>query len=244
MQTSRRRLSLAWAVHLFTAAGAVLAFLALLAVLEHRWTEAMLWLFAALVVDGVDGMAARAAGTRELVPRIDGDALDLVIDYLTYVFIPTFFLWEAELLWERAALPLCALILISSLYTFARRDMKTEDGYFRGFPALWNLVALYLYAGRFDAAVSTIVIVALALLTFAPIHVAHPFRVRQYGRWLPILSVVWAGATFLLLLQGSEQHRSILVLLSASAGVLFLAAGLWRTLSGPKPLDQETSRVS
>jgi phosphatidylcholine synthase len=132
-RTSR---SAAWAVHVFSASGAVLALLAMIAIHEHRWTDAMLWLFAALVVDGVDGTLARTARVKEVAPRIDGDVLDLVIDYLNYVFVPTLFILEAGLLPRVAAIPLAALIQLSSLYVFARRDMKTEDNYFRGFPAL------------------------------------------------------------------------------------------------------------
>ena len=98
----------AWAVHGFTATGAVLALLALLAVDRHDWTAAMLWLFAALVVDGVDGTLARAAHVKTVAPRIDGDALDLVIDYLGYVFVPALFMLEARLLPPPLALPLCA----------------------------------------------------------------------------------------------------------------------------------------
>src|SRR5688500_5384937 len=134
------RRAAAWAVHLFSASGAVLALLALVAIDGHRWTEAMLWLLAALIVDGVDGTLARAAHVKTFASRIDGDTLDLVIDYLNYVFVPTMFMLEAELLPAGLALPLAAMIQVSSLYVFCRRDMKTADSYFRGFPALWNVV--------------------------------------------------------------------------------------------------------
>ena len=134
-----------WAIHLFTASSAVLAFLALGAVEGSRWREALLWLLAALVVDGVDGTLARRAEVTKSLPQIDGSALDLVVDYLTYVFVPACFLWRLGAFPSALALPLVALILLSSLYTFARRDMKTDDSYFRGFPALWNIVALYVY---------------------------------------------------------------------------------------------------
>lgn len=140
----------AWAVHAFSASGAVLALLAVAAVFDHRWTDTMLWLFAALVVDGIDGTFARAARVKELASRVDGDVLDLVIDYLNYVFVPTLFMLEARLLPDVLALPLAALVQLSSLYVFARRDMKTVDNYFRGFPALWNVVALYLYGAQVD----------------------------------------------------------------------------------------------
>ena len=236
--TDMRARSAAWAVHLFTATGLVLALLAMVAVLEHRWTEAMLWLFAALIVEAVDGTFARAARVKEVVPRIDGDALDLVIDYLTYVFIPAFFILEARLLPEPLALPLAALILVSSVYVFARRDMKTDDGYFRGFPALWNLVALYLYAADVRQGIGAAVVAVLIVLTFAPVHVVHPLRVHDYGRWLPIIAAAWAGSTLALLMpQLGSASRSALLVTSIATALLLIAMGLWRSVRGSRAAE-------
>ena len=221
----------AWSVHLFTACGAVLALFALLSVQDHRWTEAMLWLFAALVVDGIDGTLARAAHTKQLAPRVDGDVLDLVVDYLNYVFVPTIFMLDAGVLPEPLALPLAGLIQISSLYAFARKDMKTEDGYFRGFPALWNIVALYLYAGGLGQAPAAVLVGTFVLLTFAPVHVVHPFRVRDYGPWLWLVAVAWALTTVALLLPfGNEFPRNLLLWLSSLCAALLILPGLRRTL--------------
>ncbi|MGI8706513.1 MAG: CDP-alcohol phosphatidyltransferase family protein [Sphingomicrobium sp.] len=231
--TDLRARSTAWAVHLFTATGVVFALLAMVAVLEHRWTTAMLWLFAAFIVDGVDGTFARIARVNEVAPRIDGAALDLVTDYLTYVFIPAFFILEARLLPVPLALPLAALILVSSLYVFARRDMKTDDGYFRGFPALWNLVALYLYAAGLGETASAAVVAVLIVLTFAPVHVVHPLRVRDYGCWLATIASVWAGSTVALLMpQLGSTGRSVLLAISAATALLLIAMGLLRTVRG------------
>ena len=94
----------------------------------------MLWLFAALVVDGIDGTLARAAKVKAVAPRIDGDALDLVVDYLNYVFVPTMFMLEARLLPPQLALPLAAMIQLSSVYVFVRRDMKTGRRLFPRLP--------------------------------------------------------------------------------------------------------------
>jgi phosphatidylcholine synthase len=221
---------------LFSATGAVLALLALAAISRHEWTEAMYWLFAALVVDGVDGTLARAARVKEVVPRIDGDALDLVIDYLNYVFVPTLFMWEAGLL--PSPLLLAALIQFSSLYVFARRDMKTGDGYFRGFPALWNIVALYLFAAELPREAAGVIVAALVVLTFAPIHFAHPFRVRDYGIWLPALAVVWSASTVAMLLPGIiEPWRSTLLLTSSAAALIIVGLGLLRSIRGPSPTE-------
>lgn len=224
---------LAWGVHLFTASGVVLALLALDAIVRGEWREALLWLFVALAVDGVDGSMARAVRIKERVPRIDGDVLDLVIDYLGYVLLPALLIWRADFLPPPLAFPLAALILLSALYNFARRDMKTDDGYFRGFPALWNIVAFYFVVAPPDPAVAAGVVVALAALTFAPVHFVHPFRVTDYGRWLPALALLWAVSTVALLLPGlaADLHRALLAISLAAAAAL-LALGLLRTLRG------------
>jgi phosphatidylcholine synthase len=226
--------------HAFTATGAVIAFLATMAIIDENWRLALLWLVVALVVDGVDGSFARWANVKERAARIDGDALDLIIDYLTYVFVPAVFLWRAQLIPEPAAPYLAALVLISSLYNFTRRDLKTQDNYFRGFPALWHVVALYLFVGQPGTAVGAIVVCAFALLTFAPVHFVHPFRVRDYGAWLPALATLWAAATAALLWPAwSSDTQSLLLGISLALGAALLGLGLLRTARGPRPTADE-----
>jgi phosphatidylcholine synthase len=235
-QNSPGRTAMAWTVHAITASGAVLAVLALGAVIEEDWNEALLWLLAALAVDGVDGTLARRFHVKTRAARIDGATLDLVVDYLTYVFIPTIFIWRAGLVPEQLAPWLAAAIQLSSLYAFARSDMKTDDNYFRGFPGLWNIVALYLYVAALSPTTGTIIVGAFVLLSFAPVHFVHPFRVRDYGIFLPLLSVFWAFATLALLWQGwDESMRGILLIASAGSGLILVALGLLRTFRGPRP---------
>jgi phosphatidylcholine synthase len=222
-----------WLVHLLTASGAVLAFLALLAIEDRDWRLALLWLATALAIDSVDGTLARWVRAKARVPGIDGDTLDLIVDYLNYVFVPTVFIWRAGLVPASAALPLAALILISSLYLFSRTDLKTEDCYFTGFPALWNVVAFYLFVTQPGQAAGAIAILALAGLTFAPVHFVHPFRVRDYGPWLPLLAIAWAIAAGALLWPGwSPAAHLAWSGTSLAAGALLLALGFARTLRG------------
>ena len=227
----------AWAVHLFTASGVVLALFALMAAEEERWLDAFRWLFAALVVDGVDGTFARAARVQERLPRIDGAVLDLIIDYLTYVLIPALIIWRAGMLPEPLAFPLAAAILVSALYVFARRDMKTADGYFRGFPGLWNVVALYFVLLPPAPVVAALIVVAFIVLTFAPVHVPHPFRVHDFGKWLPLAALAWAIATAGLLVPGlSDAVHAVLLGVSLATTAAIVAMGVWRTIRGePQP---------
>jgi phosphatidylcholine synthase len=233
------RVASAWAVHAFTATGAVLAFLALMAILEANWPLALVWLLAALAVDGIDGSLARWARVKEGAPRIDGAALDLIIDYLNYVFVPAVLIWRAGLVPGTLAPALIAAILVSALYNFTRLDMKTPDNYFRGFPALWNLVAFYLFVTRPSPEWAALAIALLAALTFAPVHFVHPFRVRDYGRWLPLLACLWAAATAALLWPGwSEGARAGLLGVSVASGAALLALGLLRTARGPRATEE------
>ena len=226
---SRARL-LAWGVHLLTASGAMLAMLALAAAVRGDERLAFLLLFAALVVDGVDGTLARLLRVKQVEPRIDGDALDLVVDYLTYVFVPAFLLWHGDYLPEALAPWLTGLILLSSLYTFARTDMKTPDGYFCGFPALWVVVAFYVWVLRPDPVVAAAIIGLLAAATFAPIHVVHPFRVRDYGAWLTAVAILWAASTAALLVPGiPTQLLGLLLTVSLASAAVLAVLGLWRS---------------
>ncbi|MBV9419166.1 MAG: phosphatidylcholine/phosphatidylserine synthase [Alphaproteobacteria bacterium] len=223
----------AWAIHTLTASGAVLALLALLAVEQSQWRLALAWLAASLVVDGIDGPLARWAGVTTKLPRIDGAILDLVVDYLTYVFVPAILMYRAGLLPDAWALPGMAAILLSSLYTFARTDMKTEDNYFRGFPAVWNVVIFYLFVLRPDPRIAAAVVAAFAVLTFAPIHFVHPVRVRRFQPWLLTAAVVWGISSVALLLPAlSPVARTAALAISLAGAAVLLGIGLLRTLRG------------
>lgn len=230
------RRAAAWGVHALTASGAVLGFLALVAVVERDWAAAVLWLLAALAVDGIDGPLARWARVKTLAPRVDGDAMDLIVDYLTYVFVPTLLIVRAGLVPEGWAMPLAALIQLAAVYSFVRRDLKTKDNYFRGFPGLWNVVAVYLLLARPGEAAGAAAILFFAALSFAPVHFIHPFRVRDYGWWPPALAALWTASVAAMLWPGwSESARAALLAASAAAAAALVAMGLVRTLRGERP---------
>ena len=227
--------ALGWVVHALTASGAVLAFLALMAIVAENWGLALMWLLAALAIDGIDGSLARVARVKERAPRIDGETLDLIVDYLNYVFVPAMLIVKADLVPPPLAPSLAGLILVSSLYNFTRRDLKTEDNYFRGFPALWNVVAFYLFIAHPDATIAAIAVVLLAALTFTSMPVIHPFRVHDFGRWPPLLATLWAGATAALLWPDwSSRVRTLLLTLSLAAAAMLLSLSLLRAIRGPR----------
>jgi phosphatidylcholine synthase len=231
----RVRVAAAWGVHLFTASGAVLALLALDAVIRNAFRDALLWLLVALVVDGVDGTLARRLRVAERVPRIDGAALDLVVDYLTYVLVPVLIMWRGEFLPSPLTLPLASAILLSSLYVFVRSDMKTDDGYFRGFPALWNVVAAYFVLVPPTQWLAAVIVIVLIVLTFAPVHVVHPFRATDSPLAAPVTAMVWLVATTALALADKAQPlRSVAALASLATLTMLAAIGFRRTWRGER----------
>jgi phosphatidylcholine synthase len=190
----------AFSVHIFTASGAGLAFLALLAAVNRRWDIMFLVLGAALIVDGVDGALARRLRVAELLPRWSGDVLDLVIDFLTYVFVPAYALVAAGLLPESVAIAAGVAIVMTGALYFADREMKTPDNYFRGFPALWNLVAFYLFVLKPAPWIAAALVAVCAVLTFVPFKFVHPVRVRRL-RMLNIAAVIlWSALALIAVL--------------------------------------------
>lgn len=183
----------AWAVHAFTASGAVMGLAALDATARGDYRAAFLWMMAATAVDGVDGWLARLARVGERTPALDGARLDDIVDYLTYVVAPAFLLLRAGLLPPALAWVVAAAMLLSSAYGFSRTDAKTPDHFFTGFPSYWNVVAIYLYALGLDPAVNAAVLLALAALVFVPVGYVYPSRTVAWRAPTIVFGTAWAA---------------------------------------------------
>jgi phosphatidylcholine synthase len=179
-------------VHVFTATGAGIALLALLEAVREHWAAMFAWLGLALVIDGLDGPVARWLNVEAAQPNWSGEVLDLVVDFVTYVFVPAYAIIASGLLLPIAAPLLGVGIVVSGALYFADRRMKTADNYFRGFPALWNAAAFYLFLLHLSPAASTLGIAAFIALTFVPINVLHPVRVKRLRGLNLSLIAVWA----------------------------------------------------
>jgi len=191
-QSSSRMRAAAFSVHIFTALGAGVALIAMLEAVREHWTNMFGWLGVALVIDAIDGPIARRLDVVRLQPNWSGDILDLVVDFLTYVFVPAYAITASGLLLPLAAPILGIGIVVSSALYFADRRMKAADNHFSGFPALWNAAAFYLFLLHPPPVLSTLAVAILIVLTFVPIHVVHPFRVVRL-RWLTLwLLAAWA----------------------------------------------------
>jgi phosphatidylcholine synthase len=183
----------AFAVHVFTAAGAAIALLALILATGGHWAAMFLCLGFALIIDAVDGPLARAFKVAEVLPRWSGETLDIVVDFVTYVFVPSYAIAASGLLPQALAIPAGVIVVISGALYFADRQMKTPDNYFRGFPVLWNLAAFYLYLLQPPEWPAAMLVAVLAGLTFAPIKFLHPLRVKRLRALNVALLLAWAA---------------------------------------------------
>src|SRR5579872_5990123 len=169
----------AFSVHIFTALGAGIALLAMLEAVREHWAAMFAWLGVALVVDGADGPMARRLDVARLQPRWSGDVLDLVVDFVTYVFVPAYAIADGGLLPPVLGALVGIVIVMTGAIYFADRRMKTADNYFRGFPTLWNVVAFYLFLLKPAPWFSAALVALLAVATFLPFKFVHPFRVER-----------------------------------------------------------------
>ncbi|MFZ1468417.1 MAG: CDP-alcohol phosphatidyltransferase family protein [Paracoccaceae bacterium] len=205
----------ALSVHLFTATGAVLSMFAMLAAAESKWSLMFLWLVFALIVDGIDGPLARKYDTQKNWPTYDGVLLDLIIDYLTYVFIPAFALFKSGLLDGWTGWLAIIVITYGSVIYFVDTRMKTTDKSFAGFPACWNMVVLVIFAIEPLKWVTLLVVIGLTLTMFTNLKFVHPVRTK---RWRPLslaMCILWiacAGwAAWVDFAEGTLAHWGLII---------------------------------
>ena len=181
----------ALSVHLFTASGAVFAMLSMLAAANHQWSLMFLWLVVAFAVDGIDGPLARRFDVKNYAPRFDGVLLDLIIDYLTYVFIPAFALFQSGLLPGWTGWVTIIIITFASAMYFCDGNMKTKDNSFHGFPGCWNMVALVMFAIQPNFWIILSLVTTLAIAMFLPLKFIHPVRTERWRHTSLPITLLW-----------------------------------------------------
>lgn len=225
------RVSAAWAVHLYTAFGAVLAFLIVLAAIQGDVVGALWFGFVALIIDGTDGMLARRFRVSEMVPWFDGRRLDDIVDYLTYVFAPILLLWSAGYLPQGTiGTVVAALPLLASSYQFCRVDAKTDDHFFLGFPSYWNVIAFYAIIGGWSVSTVAAVLAVCAILVFVPIRYVYPSRTVAFRSVTLAVSAVWMICYAVLLAQ-MPNPNGLVMNLSVLAVLYYLALSLYLTFA-------------
>lgn len=248
--TLKHRL-MAWGVHAFTMSGVVWACLALLSFASGEIKMMWLWLSVALIVDGLDGSMARKAKVKEVIPWFDGSVLDYIVDYLTWTFLPAIFMYVYLPLGPKPlAMTMMILICASSMFCYCNEGEKSTDHYFVGFPAAWNIVALYFYLLGTPAWFNITVTVIFAALTLSTLTFVHPFRVVKFMTVNIVMTAAWVIIAIALVVMHPGTHvkgypvppvdvyQTIpvwLLLLWAVPALWFLVLGVWRTFNG-KPL--------
>lgn len=205
----------ALSVHLLTASGAVLSMFAMLAAVEGNWRVMFLWLVFALIVDGIDGPLARRFDTPNNFPIYDGVLMDLIVDYLTYVFIPAYALFKSGLLDGWTGWFAIIAICYGSVIYFSDTRMKTKDKSFSGFPACWNMVVLVLFAVAPSQWVILFFVILLTSAMFLNLKFVHPTRTARW-RWITLpMSLAWvifAGwAAWMNFAEGSLAHWGLVI---------------------------------
>ncbi len=199
----------AWAVHLFTASGAVVGVWCLIAIHKGDYRGAFLGMMLAVLIDAADGPLARLVRVKEVLPTFDGSKLDDLIDYLNYVVVPVVFLHDAQLLPASASVWIWPPILLSSAYRFCDAQAKTSDHFFTGFPSYWNIVAFYFYTLKtsvwFNAAFS----VFAAIMVLVPIKYIYPGRTRTLRPLTICLGLFWGVALMIILWQFPDPSPSL-----------------------------------
>lgn len=225
---------LGWLIHAFTASGACVGLLSLLAIYQHNLLLALWLMGAAILIDAVDGMFARMVQIRKAVPEIDGALLDNIIDFFNYTLVPCFFLLVTNLLPDYWRVLCVMAITFSSAYQFTQVDAKTTDHFFKGFPSYWNIAVVYLFFWQMSSTTNMLILLSLAVLSFVPIKYVYPSRLDYLtdNKYLRIsmvfITVLWGAATTgLLWLYPQSNH--FLVAISIGYCLLYMGISLYRT---------------
>ncbi len=224
----------ALSVHLLTATGAVLSMFAMLAAVEGNWQTMFLWLVLALLVDGIDGPLARRYDTPKNFPIYDGVLMDLIVDYLTYVFIPAYALFKSGMLTGWTGWLVIIAICYGSVIYFSDTRMKTKDKSFSGFPACWNMVVLVLFAVAPSQSVILAIVVLLTVGMFLPLKFVHPTRTERWREVTLPVSIAWVTfvgwAAWVNFAEGTWAHWGLV-----ATSVYLVGAGIAQQIIPARP---------
>lgn len=225
---------LGWLIHMFTASGACLGLFALLAIYNHDEIRALWYMGAAILIDAVDGMFARAVRIKDAVPEINGELLDNIVDFFNYTLVPCFFLLVTDLLPAEWRLFCVMIITFSSAYQFTQVDAKTSDHFFKGFPSYWNIAVFYLFFWQTNQWTNMMILSGLALFSYVPIKYVYPSRLdflseNKYLRIsMAIVTIFWGFATAGLLWIYPSSNN-LLVAISVGYTLFYFGISLYRT---------------
>lgn len=236
-----RQKCVAYAVHLYTASGAVVGLLMAASIVDRDYGAAFLWMLLAVAIDMTDGFLARRFRVKEVVPHIDGRTLDDLVDYLNYTFLPVCMIWRAEWLPEPGWL-WCGMILMSSLFGFAHSGAKEESrGFFRGFPSYWNIVAFYIWIcfHHYGSGVVLGVVLVLSLLTVLPVRFVYPNRPPCWRGFFLGGALAWMILVLYMLLRQPSDPLDWAVWVSFIYPVLYVILSVYLDWKIPREVPGE-----
>ena len=220
-------------VHLLTGFGIVAGFFALIAVMNNNQKEAFLWLGLAFLIDSVDGTLARKFNVKKNLPNIDGKTLDSIIDFFNYVIIPSIMIYWFKYVPDQFILLIPAVLILISIYSYVNLNVLTNENYYNGFPAIWNVIVLYFYIFGTNQNFNLIFLILLILLKFSPIKCIHPLRVKKLKNLSIFFSVVWFLMSVLLItikdLNINPFYEIFLMFSWVVSNIYFISVSLFKT---------------
>ena len=218
-----------FSIHVITASGAGCAMMAMLAAGQLAWPVMFGWLGLALLLDAIDGPMARRVRLWDAMPRWSGTTLDLVVDFVTYVFVPAYAIAASGLMPSGFGAPAAvAIVIVSALY-FADNEMKLDDNCFKGFPAIWNAAAFYLFLIAPPPWIGLLSVAALVAMTFLPIPFLHPIRVVRLRGFNIALLVIWSLLAMIAIAHGMSPGAPVTAPLCL-IGIYILCGGVMQRL--------------
>lgn len=233
-RVSIHRRIIGWSIHAFTASGACIGLLSLLAIYKHNLLLALWLMSASILIDAVDGMFARMIKIKEAVPEIDGELLDNIVDFVNYAIVPCFFLLVTDLLPESMRIICVMVVTFASTYQFTQVDAKTTDHFFKGFPSYWNIAVFYLFFWQMSPMTNAITLCTLAVLSFVPIKYVYPSRLDYLTSshflrlGMVFMTIIWGAATAGLLWMYPRSNHT-LVAISLGYILFYIGISLYRT---------------
>ena len=221
-------------VHFLTSFGALAGFFALIAVMNNNQSTAFLWLGLAFLIDSVDGTLARKFNVKKNFPNIDGKMLDSIIDFFNYVIVPAIIIYWFKLVPDNFLILIPSILILVSIYSYVDLKVMTNDHYYNGFPAIWNVVVLYFYIFGTSQIINLVILTFLLILKFSPLKCIHPLRVKKLKNISIFFTIVWFTMSALLIVSMQTNIKTIYELLFMFAWVTsnfyFIAVSLYKSL--------------
>ena len=225
---------LSFSIHLLTGMGIIAGFFAVIAILNDNQKEAFLWLGLAFLIDSVDGTLARKFNVKKNLPNIDGKMLDSIIDFFNYVIIPSIMIYWFKYVPDQFIIFIPAILILISIFSYVNLNILTDDNYYNGFPAIWNVVILYFYIFGTSQNINLIFLILLILLKFSPLKCIHPLRVKKLKNFSIFFSILWfITSVFLIILKGSNLnpvYEIFLMFLWVVSNIYFITVSVFKTL--------------